>query len=56
MDAEGKPFDPERHEALMHSEGDGDGDGELVVDDVFRQGYTLKGRVIRPAGVRVTRK
>jgi molecular chaperone GrpE len=54
MDAVGTPFDPERHEALMHSEGDGD--GELVVDDVFRQGYTLKGRVIRPAGVRVTRK
>jgi molecular chaperone GrpE len=56
MDAEGRPFDPEQHEALMHSEGEGDGDGELVVDDVFRQGYTLKGRVIRPAGVRVTRK
>jgi len=54
MDAEGTRFDPERHEALMHSEGEGD--GELVVDDVFRQGYTLKGRVIRPAGVRVTRK
>ncbi len=54
MDAVGRPFDPEQHEALMHSEGDGDGD--LVVDDVFRQGYTLKGRVIRPAGVRVTRK
>jgi molecular chaperone GrpE len=54
IDADGKPFDPELHEALMHSEGDGDGD--LVVDDVFRQGYTLKGRVIRPAGVRVGRK
>jgi molecular chaperone GrpE len=54
IDAEGKPFDPELHEALMHSEGDGD--GELVVDDIFRQGYTLKGRVIRPAGVRVGRK
>jgi len=54
IDAEGAPFDPELHEALMHSEGDGD--GELVVDDVFRQGYTLKGRVIRPAGVRVGRK
>ena len=54
IEAEGKPFDPELHEALMHAEGDGD--GELVVDDVFRQGYTLKGRVIRPAGVRVTRK
>jgi molecular chaperone GrpE len=53
IDAKGRPFDPELHEALMHAEGDGD--GELVVDDVFRKGYTLKGRVIRPAGVRVTR-
>ena len=25
IDAEGAPFDPELHEALMHSEGDGDG-------------------------------
>ena len=54
IEAQGKPFDPELHEALMHA--DGDGDGDLVVDDVFRQGYTLKGRVIRPAGVRVARK
>jgi molecular chaperone GrpE len=51
IDAEGKPFDPELHEALM---GSGDGDGEPVVADVFRQGYTLRGRVIRPAGVRVS--
>ncbi|MFL5797203.1 MAG: nucleotide exchange factor GrpE [Actinomycetota bacterium] len=54
IDADGKTFDPEQHEALMHAEGEGD--GELVVEDVFRQGYTLKGRVLRPAGVRVTRK
>ncbi|MDP9296709.1 MAG: nucleotide exchange factor GrpE [Actinomycetota bacterium] len=52
IDARGKPFDPERHEALMQS---GEGDGDPVVDDVLRQGYTLKGRVIRPAGVRVSR-
>jgi molecular chaperone GrpE len=52
IEARGKPFDPERHEALMQS---GEGDGEPVVDDVLRQGYTLKGRVIRPAGVRVSR-
>ena len=51
IEAEGKPFDPERHEALM---GSGAGDGEPVVTDVLRQGYTLKGRVVRPAGVRVT--
>ena len=51
--AEGKPFDPEYHEALMQS---GEGEGEPVVADVFRQGYTLKGRVLRPAGVKVVRK
>jgi molecular chaperone GrpE len=53
IDAQGKPFDPQRHEALMQS---GDGDGEPVVGDVLRQGYTMKGRVIRPAGVKVVRK
>jgi molecular chaperone GrpE len=52
--AEGAPFDPERHEALMQT---GEGDGEkVVVVDVLRPGYTLKGRVIRPAGVRVERR
>ena len=53
MEAQGEPFDPELHEALMQS---GDGDGEPVVADVLRPGYTLKGRVLRPAGVRVERK
>jgi molecular chaperone GrpE len=52
MDAQGKPFDPELHEALMQS---GDGDGDPMVADVLRPGYTLKGRVLRPAGVRVER-
>jgi molecular chaperone GrpE len=50
MQAEGTPFDPEQHEALMQT---GEGEGELTVADVLRPGYTLKGRVIRPAGVRV---
>ena len=53
MDAQGKPFDPENHEALMQT---GDGEGDPVVADVLRPGYTLKGRVLRPAGVRVERK
>jgi molecular chaperone GrpE len=52
IEAQGKPFDPEQHEALMQS---GDGDGDPVVADVLRPGYTLKGRVLRPAGVRVER-
>ena len=51
IEAEGAPFDPELHEALIHS---GDGDGEPIVADVLRSGYTMKGRVLRPAGVRVT--
>lgn len=51
--AEGEVFDPELHEALMQT---GDGDGEPHVAEVFRSGYLLKGRVIRPAGVRVERK
>jgi molecular chaperone GrpE len=52
IDALGKPFDPEQHEALMQT---GEGD-HLVVADVLRPGYTLRGRVIRPAGVRVNRE
>jgi molecular chaperone GrpE len=51
IEAEGKPFDPNVHEAVMQEEGDGD----PVVTDVLRTGYTLKGRVLRPAMVKVTR-
>ncbi len=50
LDAVGRPFDPELHEALM---GSSDDEGEHYVEDVLRTGYRLKGRVIRPAGVRV---
>ena len=53
IEAQGKPFDPELHEALMQS---GEGDEDPVVADVLRPGYTLKGRVLRPAGVRVERQ
>ena len=53
IEAEGKPFDPTQHEALMQGGGP---DGEPVVADVLRPGYTLRGRVIRPAGVKVVRK
>jgi molecular chaperone GrpE len=52
IEAQGEPFDPELHEALMQT---GSGEGDLVVADVLRPGYTLKGRVLRPAGVRVER-
>ncbi|MGH2573400.1 MAG: nucleotide exchange factor GrpE [Actinomycetota bacterium] len=53
IQAEGQPFDPELHEALMQS---GEAEGEPVVADVLRPGYTMKGRVIRPAGVKVVRR
>jgi len=53
IEADGEPFDPEQHEALMQT---GEGEGEPVVADVLRQGYRLNGQVIRPAGVRVTRE
>jgi molecular chaperone GrpE len=52
IEAEGRPFDPAQHEALMQT---GEGDGEPVVVDVLRQGYRLNGHVIRPAGVKVSR-
>lgn len=52
IDAQGTPFDPELHEALLQT---GEGDGEPMVADVLRPGYMLRGRVIRAAGVRVER-
>jgi molecular chaperone GrpE len=51
IDAHGAPFDPTEHEAVMQE----DGDGEPVVTEVMRTGYTLKGRVLRPAMVKVSR-
>lgn len=52
IEAEGKPFDPSLHEALMQTEEEGD----PYVADVFRQGYVMRGRVLRPAGVKVGRR
>jgi len=52
IEAEGKGFDPNEHEALMQT---GDGEGEPHVAEIFRQGYRLRGTVIRPASVRVER-
>ena len=46
--AEGTSFDPAVHEAVA-----GGGDGELVVARELRRGYTIEGRVVRPALVMV---
>ena len=51
IDALGAPFDPNEHEAVMQD----DGDGEPHVGDVLRTGWKLKGRVLRPAMVKVVR-
>jgi molecular chaperone GrpE len=48
---QGAAFDPTRHEAVLQEEGD----GEPRVGDVLRTGYALKGRVLRPAMVKVVR-
>ena len=53
FEAEGRPFDPVEHEALM---GGGAPDGDPHVAEVFRPGYRLKGAVIRPASVRIERR
>jgi molecular chaperone GrpE len=53
IDALGARFDPNEHEAVMQE--DGQGDGEPRVGDVLRTGWKLKGRVLRPAMVKVVR-
>ena len=46
----GEPFDPNQHEAVMHEPGEG---GDPVVLETLRIGYRWKGRVLRPAMVKV---
>ncbi len=53
IEAQGKPFDPGRHEAVVAVEQDGVEPG--VVVDVVRTGYELNGKVLRPAMVKVSR-
>jgi molecular chaperone GrpE len=53
IEAEGKPFDPERHEAVVAVEQEGAEPGTVV--DVIRKGYEFNGRVLRPAMVKVAR-
>jgi molecular chaperone GrpE len=50
IDPSGGPFDPTRHDAVAHEPGEG---GEQEVAEVLRAGYAWKGRVLRPAMVKV---
>ena len=49
IDGSNVPFDPEQHDAVAHE----DGDGEPEVIEVMRAGYRYRGKVLRPAMVKV---
>lgn len=51
--ADGQPFDPRRHEALAQEEREDVPEG--TVTEVFRPGYTLGERLLRPALVKVAK-
>ena len=48
---EGAPFDPTHHDAVVHEPAEEH--GEQTVTEVLRAGYKWKGRVLRPAMVKV---
>ncbi len=51
IEAQGRPFDPERHEAVMHIEDESLGENEVA--QVFQAGFLLGDKVIRHAVVQV---
>ena len=51
MDAAGKPFDPEKHNAVMHIEDESYGENTVV--EVLQQGFMLGDKVLRFAIVKV---
>ncbi len=51
IDEVGTGFDPLLHDAVAHEPGDGGGGQEIA--EVFRAGYRWRGRVVRPAMVKV---
>ena len=53
IDANGKPFDPNLHEAVSQIETDDAPDGEVIRQT--RKGYKFRQRLMRPAGVIVAK-
>jgi molecular chaperone GrpE len=53
IDAVGVPFDPTIHDAVAHEPAAEDDEEKGSVSEVMRAGYRLKGRVVRPAMVKV---
>lgn len=54
VEAEGQPFDPEAHEAIMTSPTE-ERESDDTVAEVFQTGYRFKGTLLRPARVRVNK-
>jgi molecular chaperone GrpE len=52
IDPSGELFDPEAHDAVAANDDEVE-NGELVVVEVLRPGYRCRGRLLRPAMVRV---
>ena len=55
MDTLGVPFDPEHHQAIATGPADDDEHPEGSVLEEHRRGYTLHGRLLRPAMVKVAK-
>ena len=54
IDAAGVEFDPNIHDAVVHLEREaGAEESGVIVSEVLRAGYQLKGKVVRPAMVQV---
>ncbi len=51
IESDGKQFDPNFHNAIMHEENEEYGENEVV--QTFQKGYLLNEKVIRPAMVKV---
>jgi molecular chaperone GrpE len=53
IEAEGKPFDPREHEAVVHEETTSAPDGTVIGE--LQKGYRIRDRVLRPAMVAVAK-
>ncbi len=54
IDAQGKPFNPHEHEAMMQEERDDYPEDHITEE--FQKGYMLNDRIIRPAKVKVSKR
>lgn len=54
IDALGKPFDPQYHDAFMQVESEEHDDSTIVEE--FQKGYILADKILRPAKVSVSKK